>query len=240
MSKRRTHKPQKFPSPQVRHGRRSVAAGRSRRSLQDHAVHPIQVKPMEEGQLLEGASELFAQGKKTQGQDEQPGQGKANCFPEDWQKLQMELEWLKKSHQLLPDARECEKLGRSRPDEKSRSAAVRALGLTQITLSYKPSLCLNPPWDHGQDRCAVFGGINLGSRGWLVFGPKGSRSAVTVSETSCGAGFYGRNSRSHAPRCQGDPSEALFPAWVASRRFTEVGSGFGQQIYYIPLRKGFL
>lgn len=50
-------------------------------------------------QLLEGSSELFTRGKKSQSKDE--GQAKEAELFQQIGKLQMELEWLKKKSQLL-------------------------------------------------------------------------------------------------------------------------------------------
>jgi putative transposase len=67
----------------------------------DHAIHPIQVSQWKK-QLLEGCSELFTHGKKSQAKDDGHCQGQAKEAELFQQigKLQMELEWLKKS-QLL-------------------------------------------------------------------------------------------------------------------------------------------
>ena len=52
--------------------------------------------------------------------------------------------------------------------------------------------------------------------GWCSIWPETvSRSAVTVSETSCGAWDYGRSTRSLAPRCLANHQSA-FPAWLMS------------------------
>ena len=64
----------------------------------DHAIHPIQVSQWKK-QLLEGSSELFTRGKKTQSNEE--GQAKEAELYQQIGKLQMELEWLKKKSQLL-------------------------------------------------------------------------------------------------------------------------------------------
>ena len=66
MSKRRTHSPE-FKA------RVAMEAISGRKTLQeiaaDHAIHPIQVSQWKK-QLLEGSSELFTRGKKTQAKDE--------------------------------------------------------------------------------------------------------------------------------------------------------------------------
>jgi putative transposase len=66
MSKRRTHSPE-FKA------RVAMEAISGRKTLQeiaaDHAVHPIQVSQWKK-QLLEGASDLFTRGNKTQAKDE--------------------------------------------------------------------------------------------------------------------------------------------------------------------------
>ena len=61
-------------------------------------VQPIQVSQWKK-QLLEGASDLFTRGKKTQTKDE--SQAKEAELFQQIGRLQMELEWLKKKSQLL-------------------------------------------------------------------------------------------------------------------------------------------
>ena len=63
----------------------------------DHAIHSIQVNQWKK-QLLDGASELFTRGKTSKEKEE--GQAKEAELFQQIGKLQMELEWLKKS-QLL-------------------------------------------------------------------------------------------------------------------------------------------
>jgi putative transposase len=91
MSKRRTHSPE-FKA------RVAMEAISGRKTLQeiaaDHAVHPIQVSQWKK-QLLEGASDLFTRGNKTQSRDE--SQAKEAELFQQIGKLQMELEWLKKT-----------------------------------------------------------------------------------------------------------------------------------------------
>ena len=58
----------------------------------DHAIHPIQVSQWQR-QLLDGASELFTRGKKTEEKSE--GQAKEAELFQRLGRLQMELEWLK-------------------------------------------------------------------------------------------------------------------------------------------------
>ena len=60
----------------------------------DHAIHPIQVSQWKR-QLLDGACELFTRGKKTK--DKEEGQAKEAGLFQQIGRLQMELEWLKKS-----------------------------------------------------------------------------------------------------------------------------------------------
>ena len=64
----------------------------------DHSIHPIQVSQWKK-QLLEGASELFTRGKKSK--DKEEGQAKEAELFQQIGRLQMELEWLKKTAQLL-------------------------------------------------------------------------------------------------------------------------------------------
>jgi transposase-like protein len=95
MSQRRTHSPE-FKA------KVAMEAISGRKTLQeiaaDHPVHPIQVSQWKK-QLLEGASDLFNRGKKTQVKDE--SQAKEAELFQQIGKLQMELEWLKKKSQLL-------------------------------------------------------------------------------------------------------------------------------------------
>jgi putative transposase len=95
MSKRRTHSPE-FKA------RIAMEAISGRKTLQEiaaaHSIHPIQVSQWKK-QLLEGSSELFTRGKKSQSKDE--GQAKEAELFQQIGKLQMELEWLKKKSQLL-------------------------------------------------------------------------------------------------------------------------------------------
>ena len=66
----------------------------------DHAIHPIQVSQWKR-QLLDGASELFTQGKKSK--DKEEGQAKEAELFQEIGRRQMELEWLKKiSVALMP------------------------------------------------------------------------------------------------------------------------------------------
>ena len=60
----------------------------------DHAIHPIQVSQWKK-QLLDGASELFTRGKKSK--DKEEAQVKEAALFQQIGKLQMELEWLKKT-----------------------------------------------------------------------------------------------------------------------------------------------
>ena len=91
MSKRRTHSPE-FKA------RVAMEAISGRKTLQeiaaDHSINPIQVSQWKK-QLLEGSSELFTRGKKTQSNEE--GQAKEAELFQQIGKLQMELEWLKKN-----------------------------------------------------------------------------------------------------------------------------------------------
>ena len=95
MSKRRTHSPE-FKA------RVAMEAISGRKTLQeiaaDHAIHTIQVSQWKK-QLLEGSSELFTRGKKSQAKDD--SQAKEAELFQQIGKLQMELEWLKKKSQLL-------------------------------------------------------------------------------------------------------------------------------------------
>jgi putative transposase len=95
MTKRRTHNPE-FKA------RVAMEAISGRKTLQeiaaDYAVHPIQVSQWKK-QLLDGASDLFLRGKKTQDKDDQ--QARESELFQEIGKLKMELEWLKKKSQII-------------------------------------------------------------------------------------------------------------------------------------------
>ena len=95
MSKRRTHSPE-FKAKDA------MDAISGRKTIQeiaaDHAIHPIQVSQWKK-QLLEGASELFSRGRKDK--DKEESQAKEAELFQQIDRLQMELEWLKKKSQLL-------------------------------------------------------------------------------------------------------------------------------------------
>jgi putative transposase len=100
----------------------------------DHAVHPIRVSQWKK-QLLEGASDLFTRGKKTQAKDE--SQAKEAELFQQIGKLQMELEWLKKSLNCS-DARELRKLVDHDHPELTVSRQCELLGLPRSSLYYQP------------------------------------------------------------------------------------------------------
>ena len=100
----------------------------------DHAIHPIQVIQWKR-QLLEGASELFTRGEQTE--DTEEGQAKEAELFQQIGRLQMELEWLKKSLNCT-DARGLRKLVDSGHPELSFSRQCALLGLPRSTLYYRP------------------------------------------------------------------------------------------------------
>jgi len=80
----------------VAHGKRSVAAGRSRRSLQTRGA-PIQVRPQwKKAAPGRKPVSFFRQGQKDQGKDPKSRPKEGRTVPADWQGSRMELEWLKK------------------------------------------------------------------------------------------------------------------------------------------------
>jgi len=126
MSKRRTHSPQ-FKA------RVAMEAISGRKTIQeiaaDHAIHPIQVSQWKR-QLLDGASELFSRGKNTK--DKEEGQAKEAELFQQIGRLQMELDWLKKSLSCS-DAREMRKLVEHDHPELSVSRQCALLGLARST-----------------------------------------------------------------------------------------------------------
>ena len=144
MSKRRTHSPE-FKA------RVAMEAISGRKTLQeiaaDHSIHPIQVSQWKK-QLLEGSSELFTRGKKTQSKEE--GQAKEAELFQQIGKLQMELEWLKKiSADLTPMQEEnwsIQTTGSSR-----LAANVSCLDWPDPPTLANQSLSVIPRWRPGQE-----------------------------------------------------------------------------------------
>ena len=101
----------------------------------DHAIHPIQVSQWKR-QLLDGASDLFTRGKKTADKDE--SQAKEAELFQQIGRLQMELEWLKKSLSCS-HARELRKLVDYDHSELSVSRQCALLGLPRSTLYCRPT-----------------------------------------------------------------------------------------------------
>jgi putative transposase len=128
MSKRRTHNPE-FKA------RVAMEAISGRKTIQeiaaDHAIHPSQVSQWKR-QLLDGASELFTRGKKSK--DKEEGQAKEAEMFQQIGRLQMELEWLKKSLSCS-DARELHRLVDHDHPELSVSRQCALLELPRSTLS---------------------------------------------------------------------------------------------------------
>ena len=93
-------------------------------------------------QLLDGASELFTRGKqskdKEKGQAKEEGQAKEAELFQQIGRLQMELEWLKKSLSCS-DARELRKLVDHDHPELSVSRQCALLGHPRSTLHYQPT-----------------------------------------------------------------------------------------------------
>jgi putative transposase len=101
----------------------------------DHAIHPIQVSQWKR-QLLDGASELFTRAKNTK--DKEEVQAKEPELFQQIGRLQMELEWLKKSLSCS-DARELRKLVNHGHPGLSVSCQCALLGLPRSTLYYRPT-----------------------------------------------------------------------------------------------------
>jgi len=99
-----------------------------------HAIHPIRVSQWKR-QLLDGASELFTRGKKNK--DTGESQTKAAEVFQQIGRLQMELEWLKKSLSCS-DASKLRKLVDHDHPELSVSCQCALLGLSRSTLYYRP------------------------------------------------------------------------------------------------------
>lgn len=124
MSKRRTHSPE-FKA------RVAMEAISGRKTIEeiaaDHAIHPIQVSQWKR-QLIDSASELFTRGKKSI--DNEDGQAKETELFQQIGRLQMELEWLKKSRSCS-DPHELRKLVNHDHPELSINRQCAPLGLPQ-------------------------------------------------------------------------------------------------------------
>ena len=94
---------------------------------------PIQVSQLTR-QLLDGASELFTRGRKTK--DKEEGQAKESELFQQIGRLQIELEWLKKSLSCS-DARDIRKLVDHDHPKFSVSRQCVLLGLARSTLYYR-------------------------------------------------------------------------------------------------------
>ena len=120
----------------------------------NHAIHPIQVSQWKR-QLLDGASELFTRGKQTR--DKEEGQAKEAELFQQIGRLQMELEWLKKSLSCF-DARELRKLVDSGHSKLSISRQCALLGPAQVhaVLQAQTGAGIDAA-DHGPDRYLLSG-----------------------------------------------------------------------------------
>ena len=111
-----------------------MEAIRGRKTIQeiaiDHAIHPIQVSQWKK-QMLDGVSELFTRGMKSK--DKEDGQAKEAELYQQIGRLQMELEWLKKSISCC-DTRELRKLVDHDRSDLSVSRQCELLGLHRSTL----------------------------------------------------------------------------------------------------------
>ena len=203
----------------------------------DHAIHPIQVSQWKK-QLLEGASELFTRGKKTK--DKEEGLAKEAELFQQIGRLQMELEWLKKSLSSC-DAHELRKLVDHDHPELSVSRQCALLGLPRPMLYYQSTpirestlrIMARIDAHYLEDPCS-------GSRrmvGYLARdGIPISRDRVRNLMHRMGLRAIYQKPRTTVP---GDPFER-FPCLVDLSTVTAVDQVWATDITYIPLQKGFL
>ena len=234
MSKRRTHSPE-FKA------KVAMEAIIGRKTLQeiaaDHAVHPIQVSQWKK-QLLEGASDLFTRGKKAQAKDE--SQAKEAELFQQIGKLQMELEWLKKSLNCSV-ARELRKLVDHDHPELTVSRQCELLGLPRSSLYFQPV----PVRESTLRIMARIDAFYLedptaGSRRMVQYlardGIPISRDRVRNLMRRMGLRAIYQKPRTTVP---GEPSER-FACLADVRAVTTPGQVWATDITYIPLQKGFL
>jgi putative transposase len=234
MSKRRTHSPE-FKA------RVAMEAISGRKTIQeiaaDHAIHPIQVSQWKR-QLLDGASELFIRGKQTKDKDE--GQAKEAELFQQIGRLQMELEWLKKSLSCS-DARELRKLVDHDHPDLSVSRQCVLLGLARSTLYYRPI----PVRESTPRIMARIDALYLedpcsGSRRMVDYlardGIPISRDRVRNLMQRMGLRAIYQNPRTTVP----GHSSGRFTCLVDLSMLTAVDQVWATDITYIPMRKGFL
>jgi putative transposase len=203
----------------------------------DHAIHPIQVSQWKR-QLLDGASELFTSGKKSK--DKEEGQVKEVELFQQIGRLQMELEWLKKSLSCS-EAHELRKLVDHDHPELSISRQCVLLGLPRSTLYYRPT----PVRESTLRIMARIDVLSLedpccGSRRMVNYlareGIPISRDRTRNLMKRMGIWAIYQKPRTTTP---GSPSQR-FPCLVDLRRITAVDQVWATVITYIPLQKGFL
>jgi len=186
MSKRRTHSPESSPS------RMEALSG-----PQDAPEIAADQRGAPESRWTNGRSSswkepvtFFPKGKKKDSrQRREPGKERPNCSA-NWQKLQMELEWLltKKVTAarpfFFPDARDIAKAGpASSTNEKSHSAVSATPGANpdpHAVLTAHLPCGLNPPGIMARiDAAVILGGSNLWkpSMGSSIWPKKGSDQA---------------------------------------------------------------
>jgi putative transposase len=189
-------------------------------------------------QLLEGASDLFTRGKKTLTKDE--SQAKEAELFQQIGKLQMELEWLKKSLNCS-DAREQRKLVDHDYPDLTGSRQCELLGLPRSTLYYRPV----PERNSTLRIMARIDALYLedptaGSRRMVQYLAKDgipiSRDRARNLMQRMGLRAIYQKPRTTVP---GEPSER-FPCLVHLQQVTAPDQVWATDITYIPLRKGFL
>ena len=137
MSKRRTHSPE-F---KARVAMEAISGRKSIRQIAAlHTIHPTQVSQWKR-QLLDSASVLSTRAKKSK--DKEEGQAKEAELFQQIGKLQMELEWLKKSLSRF-DSRELRKLVYFDHPTISVRRQSALLGLPRSTVYYQPTPVCEP------------------------------------------------------------------------------------------------
>jgi len=180
----------------------------------------------------EGASELFAKGKKEPRQ--RPQTRPASELSTDWQAPD---DWRLKKKSQLPDAVKMRKAGRFHDPTRNHESAVSAslLATQHHTLTTYPIPWLNPPWIMARTDALIWR-ANPEAVGWLVIiGPKG----IPISRDLCPnlhavhvlTAIY--QSQRHTGQ---DPKVAL--SRLVSPQESRKWIRFGQQIFTItPLRR---
>jgi hypothetical protein len=150
----------------------------------DHTIHPIQVREWKR-KLLDSASELFTKGSKSK--DKEEVQAKEAELFQQIGRLHMELEWLNKNLRCSYASERRKLVDHDHPELSVSRQCVLLLDLPRSTLYFRPVPVRESTLQIMARIVALYWRIPAAAAcGWSLTWPeKESRSAATVSETSC-------------------------------------------------------